>query len=78
MTSGGWKKIFSGCNIRDFGQLLNSLHPQLWHLLYKHEKATEKLNCKLLSVIFKKIYLQYVYVYTHTHTHIYTYIYIYI
>ena len=31
-------------NIRDFGQLINSLHRHLWHLTHEKEKVNKKLN----------------------------------
>ena len=44
MTNDGRKYIYSGRNIRDFGQLLTSLHPNLWHVTREREKTHKKTH----------------------------------
>ena len=42
---------------RYFEQFLNYLQPQLWYLVYQHEKMNKKLNIKSLSVMLNYIYI---------------------
>ena len=67
MISESRKLIYSGRNNRDFGQLLNSLHPYFWHFSCEREKAKK---IKLPIFFIKYDYKKYI------HTYIYIYIYI--
>ena len=40
--------------VKDFGQILNWLHPQSWHLACQQEKVDKKLIINSLSVTFRK------------------------
>ena len=69
--------MYSACNMRDFGQLLSSLHLHLRRHTCEQEKANEKkLNSKSL-LLFDKLCLQENLLPKHTHI-LYIYIYIYI
>ena len=58
MTNNGQKyMILTDYNIRDFGQVLNSIYQQLQQF-ENQEKVYKKFTYKSLSVIFNKIYLQ--------------------
>ena len=48
MTNKGQKYMYLGYNIRDFRQLLKSLHPQLPHLACKHEKTNKNSQFQIL------------------------------
>ena len=75
----GQKYIYEGHNIRDFGQLLNSLSPHLWHLTLEQEIGikTSTLNPCLSPIIkyaYKKICCQHIYIFIYIYTYIYIYI----
>ena len=50
MTNEGQKYKYSGRNIRNFGQLLNSFHFHLWHHSCEQEKVIKKTPSPCLSL----------------------------
>ena len=74
ITNESQKYMYLGYIIRDFRQLLNSLHPQLQHLAW--EKLIKKFISRSLSSFNeftrKSAALNTIYIYIHTHTHTHT------